>query len=264
MSGLSAWQQNFARTLGAALEGDARADADSLDALALTPARRFAFDVHRVNVKASLGAVLKDVYPVCHALVDGDFFDYLARSYISLHPPAHPALLHYGAAFAGHLAQVREVGAVPYLADVARLEWAWHHAYHAADAPALDTVALAAVPPDLMSSLVFAPHPSLTLLASDFPVDAIWQAHQGGAPEETVHLPPRGAWLAVARSGNQVRLSLLEPAAHSLIQNLVAGAPLAQAIVETLRCWPDMAADHSLAQAITAGFFASCALSGNS
>ena len=67
---------------------------------------------------------------------------------------------------------------LPYLEDVARLEWAWHHAFHAGDCVAFDMARLAAVPPEQHAALRFSLHPSVTLIESLHPIVRIWEVNQ--------------------------------------------------------------------------------------
>jgi hypothetical protein len=63
-----------------------------------------------------------------------------------------------------------------YLADVARLEWAVNRALHAPDAQPLDASTLATVAPSDHERVCFVALPSVSMLRSSFPVDAIWGA----------------------------------------------------------------------------------------
>src|SRR5208283_1521990 len=70
----------------------------------------------------------------------------------------------YGGDMARFLSNYPPARERPYLADVARLEWAIDQANIAADAPALDLPALGAVPVDALGGLRFALHEGADLL----------------------------------------------------------------------------------------------------
>src|SRR5215471_6617276 len=95
---------------------------------ALVRADGIAFDgrlkVYRNNTFSSLTAALKDSFPVVCQLVDERFFGYAAQEYIRTHPPRAPRLAEYGEDFADFLAGFEPARRLPYLSDVARLEWA--------------------------------------------------------------------------------------------------------------------------------------------
>ena len=75
-------------------------------------------------------------------LVGDDFFRGMAGAYVAGEKPQTPVLIGYGASFADFIARFPPAEAIPYLADVARLENAWVEAYHSADAAPLDLAAL--------------------------------------------------------------------------------------------------------------------------
>jgi Putative DNA-binding domain len=135
--------------------------------------------LYRRNVAAKLGDALAESHPVVLRLVGTPFFDEAARRFALAHPPDCGDLHAFGgfAAFLEGYAPARDLG---YLPDVARLEWAVHESYHAADAPPFDFAALARIAPAGLPRLRFRLHPSARLVRSAHPVLAIWEANQAG------------------------------------------------------------------------------------
>ncbi|MFN3460234.1 MAG: putative DNA-binding domain-containing protein [Oceanibaculum sp.] len=193
----------------------------------LDPARRFA--IHRNNMKAGLVAVLAARFPVLHRLVGRDFFARLALAFIECHPPLSPVLLAYGGAMPDFLAGFEPVRALPYLPDVARLEWLLHDGTLAADAAPLDRAALAAVAPEDMASLRFDLHPSLGLLASAFPVVTIWRANMEGRATEIVPADLAGEGALVIRPELVTSLHVIPPVLVEFAAQLRGGATLGEA-----------------------------------
>lgn len=141
-------------------------------------AQRFA--VYRNNVVHSLCKALGRRFPVVERLVGPDFFTAMARVYIEAEPPTSPQLFLWGEGFTQFLQDFSPVRSLPYLPDVARLEWQRGLAYHAADAatvPVAD-LAQAAADPARFTLLL---HPSVGLIRSRHAVVTIWQANQPGA-----------------------------------------------------------------------------------
>ncbi|HEU5191594.1 MAG TPA: DNA-binding domain-containing protein [Methylomirabilota bacterium] len=231
---LAELQRLMAATL---LGGDAEAVGVVVAPDGLSPEARLA--IYRHHVRTSLTAVLKDVYPVVCHLVDDRFFGYAADAYLRGEPPAEPRLFVYGAGFADFLAGFPPCHGLPYLPDVARLEWALHAAYHAAmvdapEAPAL-AAALGALTPDETARVVFTVDPSARYLASPYPVDRIWRANQPGAdPEARVELDAGPVHLEVRRVRNEAVLRSLAPAEWTLRARLTAGQSLEDAGAEAL------------------------------
>jgi len=195
----------------------------------LPPEARIA--IYRHHVVASLTAAVATTYPVVSRLVGDGFFRYAAHEFIQAHPPAGPCLFEYGAGLAEFLGAFEPAGGLPYLADVARLEWALHTAAHADEFVPLDLVTLAHVAGDGAGAFTFQLDPSLVLIASPWPVDTIWQANQPDAgPDRIVDLDAGGVFLEVRRVGDSIGIRRLSPAMYELRQALLTGRPLADAV----------------------------------
>lgn len=204
----------------------------------LTATARLA--IYRHHILATLTDVLKAKYPVVCRLVDERFFGYAADQYIRHHPPASPCLFEYGATFAGFLATFPPCLHLPYLPDVARLEWAINVAEHAVDVAALDARALQGLDPADTPGLRFEFDPSLMLLQSPWPIQDIWRANQPDAADGTVELGVGGVRLEVRRLGNDVVLRPLGAATWTLRRVLAGGRTLEEAAAAALDLEPDL------------------------
>jgi hypothetical protein len=192
------------------------------------PARRFA--VYRNNVIVSLVDALADAFPVTQQLVGEEFFRAMARVHAFARPPTSRLMAFYGADFPGFIAGFAPAASVPYLADVARLEYLRVLAYHAADAEPLSSeeIAAALADPDALPSLRLALHPSLHVLSSDFAVASLWGAHQGVlALSEVVADAPETA--LVLRHGLDVEAVRIAPVDGMFIAALREGKALGEA-----------------------------------
>lgn len=188
------------------------------------------FDVYRNNVAVGLIDALADTYPVVHALVGEEFFRARARIFSRLFLPSSPVLLNYGGDFPEFLATQHEDEATPYLADVARLEWAWNRAYHAADVAPISIDELAAVPEQAVENVRFQFHPSTALVTSPWPIVSIWQAHQESDPENLLaQLPDREEAAIIVRPHLSVQINALDPVAYDFVRALHDGDSLGHA-----------------------------------
>src|SRR5499433_672290 len=203
----------------------------------LDPRARLA--VYRHHVFITLTGALEAAFPVVCKLVDRRFFAYVADAFIRQHPPADPCLDEYGSAFPGFLGAFEPCARLPYLPDVARLEWAIHLAAQAPDVAPLDRALLASLAPAEMARLRFIPRAGLAYLVSAWPVDSIWRAHQG----ESAPMPDLGtggACLEINPSGDGVLLRPLEPAVLTFRSALFRRMTLGEAIEEGARRDPDL------------------------
>src|SRR6201988_1206721 len=128
--------------------------------------------IYRHHAFATLGDALQSTFPVVCRLVDKRFFAYAAHEYLREHPPHSRCLVEYGADFADFLADFEPCKALPYLADVARHEWAHNTAATVGEAAPLPPQALAAVPADKAAYVALRLQPSVRYLGSPWPIDA--------------------------------------------------------------------------------------------
>ena len=217
--------------------------------------------VYRNHVFSSLTEALETTYPVVCRLVDRRFFGFAADRYIRRHPPAGPCLFEYGATFPEFLAAFPPCAEHPYLADVARLEWAMNEAYNATDDPALDAAALAGIPAEHYAALRFVLRPSCRFVASAYPVKPIWLANQADAAAETIDFEAGGAALLVMRRDFDVMLLELEPSEFAFLAALDAGKTVEAAFADAVAQASDFDLAETLARQFARGSFAQVCLS---
>jgi len=191
--------------------------------------REFAQEILRGGAKAGiysktvLGALigaLEGTFEACRATVGEQFFGAMAGHYVRRTPSCSPSLDDYGDAFADFIADFEPAQRLPYLADLARLEWARQRCSVAADSQPMDPARLAEVPEDRRDSLRFQLVPGLALVASDYPIDAIWElAENPSLP--SVDLDDGGVSLLVHRYGTATLHVRLQPAERRLIELLL-------------------------------------------
>ncbi|MDK9705265.1 MAG: putative DNA-binding domain-containing protein [Sulfuritalea sp.] len=214
------------------------------------PERRFA--IYRSNVIVSLIDALADTFPVTQQLVGEEFFRAMARLFVQEHPPRSRILAFYGEGLANFIEAFAPAAAVPYLADVARLEMLRVSAYHAADAMPLTAEAISrlladvAVLPEARIGL----HPSLAVLRSGHAVVSLWAAHQAAdAAQALAAVDPEAAETAlVLRAGLDVEISRIPDGAAAFIEQMRQGAAFGDAAEQASAADPafDLAATLGL------------------
>lgn len=187
--------------------------------------------IYRNSVIAGLTNALRLSFPVVQSLVGDAFFETAARIFIQDNPPDRAWLDTYGDRFPAFLDGFEPAAAVPYLADVARLEWAVNVALHAVDAPKLDVLALRHVPAEAQDWIAFGAHPSISLLESAYPVDAIWRAvlNKDDAAMAAIDLASGPARLMIERGEEDVSVIGCDPKAWRFAKDLFAGERLSVA-----------------------------------
>jgi hypothetical protein len=224
MSGLAELQRDFAAALH---DGEFEAAARRVRAAGVLPADRLA--LYRRNMHATQHDALAATYPVVRRLVGDAFFRVLALDYLRACPSRSGNLDELGDELARFVAAYPPASDLPYLADIARLEWACHESALAAEAPSWDAASLADLAEQDHGAICLRLHPSVRLLDSGFPVVSIWEANQPGRDGTLVG--DFGAQCAITwRAGWMVRVRSVEPVERSFLDEIRRGATLEAAV----------------------------------
>lgn len=180
------------------------------------PEQRFAqrFNILRNTVHAGRIEALRQVYPAVARFLGADYFTALAALFSSQHPPSSAVLHEYGANLAVFIEQFPPLADWPFLADVARLEWARLQAFHAADAQPLQLDGLGEEALHRLLDLRLQWHPSVTLLRSTYPLWVLWS----GA--ELPHADWAGENVLVWRQGLHLMTRKVDDSSADLLEQL--------------------------------------------
>lgn len=210
------------------LAGEARTDlaavvaGDSISAAAR-------LRIYRHHVQHSLATALGATYSTVLALVGETFFRAMAKAFVARDLPRQPVLAEYGEGFAAFVESYAPASELPYLADVARLDWALNAAFHNPGLPGLGVEDLATVPPDRLLGLRLALAPGTAVVASPYAIDRIWHLSQPGAAEETLDMGGGGASLLVLRRADDAAFVSLDRAEAAFVAAVAAGNTLEHA-----------------------------------
>ena len=189
---------------------------------------------YRANGHAMAERALLAAYPVVAAVLGAESFAMLARALWHRRPPERGDLARWGSELPAFVQDDPQLTELPWLADVARVEWARHRAACEDDRwpdPTSFALLLQAQESDGLR-LVLAP--GLTTVQSQWPIASVVTAHLDA--EATLDQ----AWRRCAegvretalvwRQGLRPRIASIEPAAATLLRLLQAGADLPGAL----------------------------------
>jgi hypothetical protein len=217
------------------------------------------YNVYRNNVTSSLIDALAAIYPAVQRITGIEFFRAMARFHIRATPPTSALLFEYGRDFPAFIETYEYAGAMPWLADVARVERAWLDAYHAADAEPLSAETLRSFPPERLADLVFVAHPATRIVRSRFSVVTIFAANRDEAPVGRIDASdPEDA--LITRPDLDVVVRHLPPGGAVFFTDLIAGRPLGEAAASALDAWPTFDIASHIAGMIEAGAFTAATL----
>jgi hypothetical protein len=206
------------------------------------PQTQRGLQAYRANGHALAKRSLHAAYPVIEQMMGSDNFAALSRDFWHRHPPTRGDLAHWGDALPAFLASSEALADTPYLADVARVEWALHLAASAADA-VVDPASFARLSEPDATGLALTLSPGTVLVSSRYPVASLVLSHRQEHPslkqaaERLRDAVPETA--LVWRQGFQPRLAPVNSAAAALLSALLQGLDLPTALDAALAAKAD-------------------------
>lgn len=219
-----------------ALRGDATPQALQTWLRGAPMQQQLGLQAYRANAAASARRALALAYPTVQQLLGDEAFTRLALAHWQAWPPRCGDLAAWGEALPGVLAAAEPLAAEPYLADVARLDWALHQAALAADddAPLSGVLLLTQADPAALQLRLRAGH---AVLVSAHPVHSIWLAHQSSADNRFANArqalaDQRAEAVRVRRNGHQAVADGIDRLTAGFEAGLLQGQPLASALAQ--------------------------------
>lgn len=197
-------------------------------------------NIYRNNMMASLCNALADTFPVIVQLVGLEFFNACARTFIRQQTKRSPLLTWIGADFAEFIAAFEHTAAMPWLADVARIEYARLKAFHAANTIEMNDKALQTLvqqPLSLINTAVFF-REGVAVLRSPFAAYSIWLAHLQESELSKVKLS-RAESCLIYRTGHEIGTKFLTLGQAAFIDALMQAKTFSEAQKQALICDPE-------------------------
>jgi len=196
-------------------------------------ARQPGFAVHRNTSARGSVEALRSAFPTIDQLLGEDMFGEVALAYRNEQPPMSPVLAAYGACFPNFLARQPWAEDLPYVSDVARLDWLWLESLMARDC----VIRCSPQKWDGTQRIVLHPTARFTWLMS--PAMTIWQAHRSS--EDFTELTPewREEGALFARRGDQVHAQQIGRAEHLLLVACAAGTRFNDCVAAVTAAHPE-------------------------
>jgi len=178
--------------------------AGDLDALVVGDARASA--VERLDVYANMyffriRDVLAEYFPTLAAALGPAGFHDLVTDYLLAHPPDHPSLRYVGRALPAFVAGHGRAVALPWLPELAALEWARLDVFDRTDVRPLAREALIGLPASAFGELGLRLVPAHEIVVARHAVEEMWRAVEAGGAAVEPPLAGAGHALLVWRRG---------------------------------------------------------------
>ena len=212
------------------------------------------FAVYVGNIRGNWTRALAAAYPIVRKIVGEGFFEKLAWDFARAHASTSGDLNEFGERLPDFLAAGSNTRELPYLPDVATMEWLAHRAYYAANPAATNVARLAAMDPADHARLPIARAPGSALYGSQWPLMRIWTIHQDDyAGDMKVDFRPRNERFLIYRREWRVELAPLAPGDYRFLAEAAHAAALGDALHAAAREDPDFDPANALARWVALG-----------
>jgi hypothetical protein len=198
--------------------------------------RKSGLHIYRSNGFAVAERALSGSFPTVQAILGDEGFAVLCKHLWRDSPPTSGDLGAYGDTLANYVAAQTDDALVdlPFLSDVARLDWAIHQVERAADSTPLDPSRWALLSTPDLTRVHFEFAAATALIQSPHPIVSIYNAHQSNdfsALNQGAATRSENAW--VHRNGFRAVVSVMSDADANFTQALQRGSNLADALGAT-------------------------------
>ncbi len=183
---------------------------------------------------ARIREALTEAYPAIENLVGDVAFMALAERYAPHSPTGQYSLTSAAGALQAFLDDDELTDSLPFLPQLADLEWHVLEAFHATDRVAADLSVVSGWGPEDWAAAVLEFQPSVWVSASEWPLHDLWTARDTERDEIDIVVEGRPQAVMVYRSGPfdsidaSVRCVMIEPLRAEALSRLIGGASLGE------------------------------------
>lgn len=141
-----------------------------------TPSERL--NIYRNNVFGNFETSLELTFVITKKIVGNEFFSFLVEQYNQKYFSTSGNLEDFGEFFPTLIQDLETKHNLPYLADIAAVEWLFNVAYFSASPLEIDLAKLQSLPHEQFMELYFSLHPSCHLFASNYAIYDIWTSYK--------------------------------------------------------------------------------------
>ena len=197
--------------------------------------------IYQNNVIGSLTRAMQLTYPLIVILTGESFAASLMRSFVRDNPPREACLARYGEGFDRYIESYAHARSLPYLAHIARLEWAMNESFYATDDSALDPSDLQNVPGCELADMTLRLRSSVRLMESRWPLLAIREfcLQENRDESQTLDLDQGGCRVMIYRPALSAEIESLDSPEYDFLKGIREGKPLGDILADILQTCPD-------------------------
>lgn len=184
-------------------------------------------NAYQNNYSGGLIEALKIAYPQVLSLVGDEFFQQLANNYVSHHHMGKENFQQYGDHFSQHIAGLvtenRTFEKVPYLADVAKSDWAIYLSYYAAKRSVFNFSGFSQLDNNTQQKAKLLLADDIHFVYSQWPLSHFWQFYQKSSQSFELNAPKTVLKFIVHRLEHKPQIEQLSEPQHLVLQAIIRG-----------------------------------------
>ena len=205
------------------------------------------FSIYRNTIFLSLIETLSHTFPTVYKLVGDDNFKILAREFIKVHLPDEAHLSAYGNKFSNFICnQHQAISDIPYLADLASLDWQRNLSYFSADDDILEMDVLSTINPEEVFSAKLTLASSVSLFKSSFPISHLLKMEN--LEVETLSLEEEFLLTQRLFGSEDIQTRRITESEFTFLSHIRAGNELGEAFMSTSELFPSFDLQEALTQ----------------
>ena len=208
--------------------------------------------IYRGSIFGGLKKALAETYPVTKELVGEDFFNMMLGQYIKYYPCQVQDLNDYGKELAEFIQGLKQVRSVPYLAEVAELEWFYNVCLNSEmENNNLEEISL--LNDEQQGKIKFNFPKGTGLICVTYPVDLIWDSHVNSS-EKDIDLNKECVYLIIWKNVTNVEINRLSDKQFYFLKNIKDESSFSNVCLEFLNKYPNANVTEMLADVIQQGW----------
>lgn len=210
--------------------------------------------IYKNNYYASLIEAMEASFETVYKLVGEDFFKALCKAYLQAHPPQNPIVILLGENFPGFITSFPHTQQIPYLADVAKLDWARQVCHHAPSQASVEPSIFSRLSPTELMEKIITPRADIQLIRSAFPIYSIWEMnHSAQSPHKEIDLG-QSQQLLLIRNDEAVEMYCTDLTFFNLLKKLANQISLGEALENAMEENEAFNASEAVSFIIQTGF----------
>lgn len=190
------------------------------------------WSINRNTVLASLQKWLEAIYPLTLAMVGDNYFKKLSYSYVTEVEPYVLIESAYGKKFPNYLSHLTKAEklftSLPYLSDLAKLDWARHQSYYAKERVNWDHLNFLKLTPIEQSCVTFVLHEDIFLIQSNWNLEKLLLLIEQETDTCNLFELKAPCYILIERTEMKVKHYILNQQKYHLLSRLNEGQTLAE------------------------------------